>query len=105
LDYLPEIYERFQNDFPNVAQAYDALSGTLHAAGPLDAGTRTLVKLGIAVGASAPGAVRSNVRKALSEGITCAEVEHAIILAMNAAGFPATIASLKWAHEVFDARK
>ena len=67
--YLPEIYEQFRSDFPEVARAYDALSGSLHEAGPLDQRSRRLVKLGIAVGAESEGAVRSHVRKALDEGI------------------------------------
>jgi alkylhydroperoxidase/carboxymuconolactone decarboxylase family protein YurZ len=100
--YLPEIYERFRADFPDVAAAYDALSGTLHEAGPLDQRTRRLVKLGIAVGAEAEGGVRSHVRKALAEGISPREIEHAILLSFTTAGFPAMVAALKWAREVLD---
>jgi alkylhydroperoxidase/carboxymuconolactone decarboxylase family protein YurZ len=103
--YLPEIYEQFRRDFPQVADAYDELSGTIHDAGPLDARTRRLVKLSVAVGASAEGAVRSHVRKALDEGVTPAEIEHAILLGLTVAGFPTMIAALKWAREVLSARR
>ena len=105
MTYLPEIYEQFRTDYPELAQAYDALSGKLHEAGPLDQRTRRLVKLAAAVGAEAEGAVRSHVRKALEEGSSPEEIEHAILLSLTTAGFPAMIASLKWAREVFQARE
>ena len=105
MTYLPEIYEQFRRDFPQVADAYDTLSGTIHEAGPLDARARRLVKLSVAVGASAEGAVRSHVRKALDEGMTPAEIQHAILLSLTVAGFPAMVAALKWAHEVFSAQQ
>ena len=104
VDYLPEIYEQFRRDYPELASAYDGLSAKLHEAGPLDARTRRLVKLGIAVGAESEGAVRSHVRKALKEGLTPAEIEHAILLGLTTAGFPAMIAALKWAREVIGSR-
>jgi alkylhydroperoxidase/carboxymuconolactone decarboxylase family protein YurZ len=103
--YLPEIYEQFRADFPEVARAYDALSGSLHEAGPLDQRTRRLVKLGIAVGAEAEGAVRSHVRKALDEGISRQEIEQVVILGLTTAGFPTTIAALKWTREVIQSRE
>jgi 4-carboxymuconolactone decarboxylase len=104
MTYLPEIYEQFRTDFPDVARAYDALAGSLHETGPLDQRTRRLAKLGIAVGAEAEGAVRSHVRKALEEGIGRQEIEQVILLGLTTAGFPTTIAALKWAREVFAAR-
>ena len=58
----------------------------------------------VAVGAEAEGAVRSHVRKALDDGCSTAEVEHAILLSLTTAGFPTMIAALKWAREVFEAR-
>jgi 4-carboxymuconolactone decarboxylase len=104
MTYLPEIYEQFRTDFPGVAEAYDALAGKLHETGPLDQRSRRLVKLGIAIGAESEGAVRSHVRKALDEGISRKEIEQVIMLSLTTAGFPTTIAALKWAREVFQAR-
>ena len=101
--YLPAIYERFRADFPDIARAYDALSDATHRSGPLDDRARRLVKLGIAVGAEAEGAVRSQVRKARGEGITREEIEQAVMLGITTVGFPVTIAALKWAREVFEA--
>jgi 4-carboxymuconolactone decarboxylase len=98
-DYLPDIYTSFRERFPEVAGAQDHLGAALDAAGPLDARTRRHVKLGIAVGALADGAVRSNVRKALGEG----EVRQVAVLAVTTAGFPTTIAALGWVEEVLAA--
>ena len=103
-EYLPEIFEEFRRDFPDVAQAYDDFAGKLHDSGPLDKKGRRLVKLAAAVGAESPGAVRSHVRKGLDEGISREEIEHAIMLGLTVVGFPAMIAALKWAREVFAAR-
>jgi alkylhydroperoxidase/carboxymuconolactone decarboxylase family protein YurZ len=86
-----------------VAGAQDHLGAALDAAGPLDARTRRLVKLGIAVGALADGAVRSNVRKALGEGATAEEVRQVAVLAVTTAAFPTTIAALGWVDEVLAA--
>jgi alkylhydroperoxidase/carboxymuconolactone decarboxylase family protein YurZ len=103
-EYLPEIFEQFRRDFPEIAEAYRTLSGTLHEAGPLDQRSRRLVKLALSVGCESEGAVRSHVRKGLDEGISREEIEHVIMLGLTTAGFPTTIAALKWAREVFEAR-
>jgi 4-carboxymuconolactone decarboxylase len=101
-DYLPDIYVSFRDRFPDVARAQDQLGAALDAAGPLDARTRRLVKLGIAVGALAEGAVRSNVRKAMQEGAGAEEIHHVAMLAVTTAGFPTTVAALGWIDEVLD---
>lgn len=102
-DYLPEIYLSFRDRFTDVASAQDNLGAALDGAGPLDARTRRLVKLGIAVGALADGAVRSNVRKALAEGASPEEIRHVAVLAVTTAGFPTTIAALGWVDQVLEA--
>jgi AhpD family alkylhydroperoxidase len=102
--YLPEIYQQFRRNFPDVAAAYDALGGRLHEAGPLDAKTRRLVTLATAAGMQAEGAVRSHVRKAVAEGISRQEIDQTILLGLTTVGFAAMIAALKWAQEVFDAQ-
>lgn len=102
-DYLPDIYVSFRERFPDVAKAQDDLGAALDAVGPLDGRSRRLVKLGIAIGALAEGAVRSNVRKALAEGATPDEIRHVTMLAITTAGFPAAIAALSWVDEVLEA--
>lgn len=103
MDYLPDIYVSFRDRYPDVARAHDGLGATLDGAGPLDARSRRLVKLGIAIGSLAEGAVRSNVRKALAEGATPDEIRHVVVLAITTTGFPASIAALRWVDEVLEA--
>jgi alkylhydroperoxidase/carboxymuconolactone decarboxylase family protein YurZ len=52
---------------------------------------------------SPKGAVRSNVRKAMEEGASREDVEHAVVLAITTVGFPATVAALGWVNEVLEA--
>jgi hypothetical protein len=73
-DYLPAIYTRVREQYPEVAGALDQLARISDGAGPLDDRSCRLVKLGIAIGALAEGAVRSNARKALDAGITPDEI-------------------------------
>ncbi len=101
-DYRPRVYQDLQADYPGIVDAYDALGDACRKAGPLTDREQRLVKLGIAVGLSSEGAVRSHVRRALDDGLTRADVEHAIALAVPTAGFPATAAAFQWAREVLD---
>jgi alkylhydroperoxidase/carboxymuconolactone decarboxylase family protein YurZ len=101
--YLPRIYRDLRAERPGIAQAYDALGDACRAAGPLSERDQRLVKLGMAVGLSSEGAVRSHVRRGLQEGLTRAELLHAIVIAVPTAGFPATAAAYQWACEVLDA--
>ena len=103
-DHLPDIYRAFRNTYPEVATAQDGLATSVAKAGPLDERSQRLAKLGIAVGALAEGAVRSNARKALDLGITEQEVEQVALLAISTRGFPAAVAALGWVREVFAAR-
>ncbi len=102
-DYLPGVYVRFRERYPDVAESLDALGRATEAAGPLDARSQRLVKLGIAIGGLAEGAVRSNVRKARALGVSDDEIRHAAVLAISTAGFPTAIAALAWIEEVLAA--
>ena len=99
-DYLPDVYVRFRECFPDVSPALDALGASVDGAGPLDERTRRLVKLGIAAGAGAAGAVRSNVRRALRAGATKEEVLHVVALTISTVGFPAAVAAFSWVIDV-----
>lgn len=99
-DYLPEVYEHFRRDFPDVAHAQDALAESIRKTGPLDDRSIRLVTLGIAIGAQAQGAVRSNARRALDAGVRPEEIRHAALCAITTRGFPATVAALRWIDEV-----
>ena len=99
-EHLPDVYTDFRGAFPAVAAAVDGLGEATRGAGPLDARTVRLVKLGLAVGAASPGAVRSNARKALDAGATPEEIRHVAVLAVTTCGFPAAIAAIGWIDEV-----
>lgn len=101
----PGAFQRFHEDFPGVASAYESLGSEVHRAGPLDEKTRALIKLGISTGARLEGAVHSHTRKALEAGATPAEIRHAVLLALPTLGLPSTIAALTWVDDVLENRK
>lgn len=100
VDYLPDVYEDLRERYPEVAGALDDLGKACEAGGPLDAKAQRLITLGIAVGAVAKGAVRSNVRKALGVGASPDEIRHVALLAITTRGFPAAVAGIQWIEEV-----
>lgn len=102
-EHLPEVYTTFRTAHPSVAVALDELGSAVDEAGPLDPKTMRLVKLSIAVGAGAEGAVRSNVRKALYAGATPDEIHHVSLAAVTTIGFPAAIAAIGWIDQVLEA--
>ncbi len=105
MTYLPDIYREFKQQFPEIAKAYDELAVKCHGWGLLDEKTRRLIKLGVAIGLSSEGGVRSHVRRALEEGITADELRHTVLLAFTTAGFPTMIAAMKWVEKVIEKRK
>ncbi len=99
---LPKQYRRFLEDYPGVGEAYHALGQAVGSAGPLDAKTRELIKIGISLAARQEGGLRSHVRKARDAGATADEIRHAILQATTTVGFPNMMAGLSWANEVIE---
>lgn len=97
---FPEWTRYFQKTYPNIWKAFQKLGEECHQAGPLDAHTRRLVKIGIAAGAGSQGALHSAVRNALAEGVSADEIRHAILLSITTIGFPNGQAALSWADDV-----
>ena len=93
---LPPAFRQFAADYPEVHRAYEGLAKAAHEAGPLDARTRHLVKLAIAVGGRLEGAVRSHVWQAREAGISEAELDHVILLALATIGLPSMVATRTW---------
>jgi 4-carboxymuconolactone decarboxylase len=102
MNYLPDIYKEFTQQFPEVSKSYDELAAKCHSSGPLDEKVRRFIKLGVAIGLSSEGGVKSHARRALEEGITADELRHAVLLAFTTAGFPRMIAAMKWVDEVIE---
>lgn len=99
-DHLPSVYVQFLERFPEIAEAQGALARTVRETNPFDERTDRLIKLALAIGAEAQGAVRSNVRKALRHGATVDEVRAVALAAITTCGFPTSIAALGWIEEV-----
>ena len=102
-EYLPNVYMNFRDAHPDVAHALDELGRASERSGPLDDRTQRLVKIALAIGSLAQGAVRSNTRKALDAGDTPEEIRHVAVLAITTCGFPAAIAGLGWVNDVLGA--
>jgi alkylhydroperoxidase/carboxymuconolactone decarboxylase family protein YurZ len=101
---VPGRFQRFERDQPKIAAAYTALGDACQNAGPLEARTRALVKLGVAIGMQHEGAVHSHTRKALEAGASAAEIRHAALLATTTIGFPRMMAALSWMDDVLGDR-
>ena len=97
---LPKRFVKFTKDFPDVAKAYEALGDQVHAAGPLNAKTRALLKLAISIGARLEGSVHAHARKALAIGATQEELHHTALLSLPTIGFPSMIAALSLIDDV-----
>lgn len=97
---IPKRFQRFTEEFPNVAKAYEELGDAVHNAGPLDEKTRALIKLAISTGARLEGAVHSHVRKALKAGVTKEEMRHAVLLALPTIGLPSMMAAMTWIDDI-----
>jgi 4-carboxymuconolactone decarboxylase len=97
---LPKTFLEFRRRNPAVAGAYEDLGRACAGAGPLDARTRELVKLGMAIGGGLEGAVHSHVRRALEAGATPKQIRHVVALAVPTIGFPATAAAFTWVEDL-----
>ena len=96
---LPKPYQAFRIDFPSVYAAYEALGAAISNAGPLDAKTRELIKLGMASANHSESAVESHTHRALDAGATEHEIEHALMLGINTLGFSTMMAALTWSKQ------
>lgn len=96
---LPGTFKAFTTKFKAVGDAHEAIARAVDGYGPLDGKTRELIKIGLSVGAGLETATRSHVRRALEQGASGAEIEQAILLAMNTCGFPRTVMAWQWARQ------
>jgi alkylhydroperoxidase/carboxymuconolactone decarboxylase family protein YurZ len=94
----PGTYTAFVKRFPDLGEAWEHI-GRAGGQGPLDAETRRLVKLGIAIGAMREGSVHSSVRKATAAGISIEALEQVVALAAGTIGMPSTVAGWTWVHD------
>jgi alkylhydroperoxidase/carboxymuconolactone decarboxylase family protein YurZ len=88
--------------YPAVWQAFAALGQATAEAGPLDARTRRLVKLALAIGAASEGAVHSHTRRAIAEGLSKKELKQVALLAIATLGLPQAVKGLTWIEDITD---
>lgn len=94
---IPTPYLRFQDEYPELFEAYENLGETAAKSGPLDHKTRELIKLGLAASAGLESAVHSHTHRALEIGASAEEIQHTILLGITTVGFPRTMSALAWA--------
>ncbi len=87
-------------EHPDVWQAHQALGKACSEAGPLDARTRRLIKVALAVGGGLQGGVHSHVRQAIEEGIASEELRQVALLAIPTLGLPRSTAALTWIDDI-----
>jgi len=95
----PRAYREFVVRYPALARAWDSINEA-GAEGALDPRTRRLVKIAASMGAMREGAVRSGVRKALSEGILLEDIEQLVPLVAGTIGLPSAVACWSWVRDV-----
>jgi 4-carboxymuconolactone decarboxylase len=94
---LPKPYQQFRTNYPDLYKAYEQLGEAAADAGPLDAKTRELIKLGMSAANRSESAVQSHTHRALEAGATSAEIEHTLLLGINTLGFSTVMAAFSWA--------
>ncbi|MGK9476354.1 carboxymuconolactone decarboxylase family protein [Melioribacter sp. OK-6-Me] len=102
---VPKRFQKFTEDYPEIAKAYEELGNAVHNAGPLDEKTRALIKLAISTGARLEGAVHSHARKALKAGCTADEMRQVALLSLPTLGLPSMMAALSWIDDIIEDKK
>jgi len=102
---LPPQLTKLTEGHGDVWQAYQALGEACAESGPLDARTRRLVKLALAIGARSEGAVHSHARRGLEEGLSADELRHVAMLSIPTMGFPASMAAMSWIDDISEGPK
>jgi alkylhydroperoxidase/carboxymuconolactone decarboxylase family protein YurZ len=97
---LPRAAGVLARHHPDIWAAYAALGRACAEAGPLTDRERRLVKLALAVGGSAEGAVHSHARRAIAEGVPPEAVRQVALLAIGPLGLPRAVAAGTWIDDV-----
>jgi alkylhydroperoxidase/carboxymuconolactone decarboxylase family protein YurZ len=97
---LPGAALHMSREYPKVWEAFQQLGEEASRAGPLDARTRRLIHLALAIAASSEGATHSHARRAAAEGITPEELDHVAVLAITTVGWSQAIKGLTWVRDI-----
>jgi 4-carboxymuconolactone decarboxylase len=101
---LPGAARGLAQKHPELWKAYQRLGEQASHAGPLDAHSRRLVHLALAMATGSEGATHSHARRALAEGITAEELEHVALLAITTIGWSNAVKGLTWVRDVTRAK-
>lgn len=96
----PGKYREVAEKHPEILAAYEQLGAATHAAGPLDAPTRELIKLALAVGAGLESAAHAHARLAREAGASDDAIRHVPFLATTTLGFPTMMRARVWVEDV-----
>ena len=99
---LPAGAAQIAKRHPKIWSAYEELGAACADAGPLDARTRRLVKLALAVGSQSEGAVHSHTRRGIEDGLTKDECLHVTLLAIPSIGLAKAVAAMTWVEDVVE---
>jgi len=77
------VWEIFNDETPEVAEAYTRLSAAVNEVGGLDEKTRALILVGIFSATRDPVALRHFIRTAFNVGASKEEIQSAALLAFN----------------------
>jgi alkylhydroperoxidase/carboxymuconolactone decarboxylase family protein YurZ len=97
---LPGAADQVADEHPDLWLAFQRLGEQVSRAGPLDARTRRLVHLALAIASDTEGATHSHARRALAEGFTAAELEHVALLAITTLGWSRAMKGLNWVRDI-----
>ena len=101
---LPGPARHMAREHPELWEAFQRLGEETSRAGPLDARTRRLIHIALAIAAGSEGATHSHARRAHSEGISPEELEHVAALAITTVGWSQAIRGLTWVRDITRAR-
>ena len=102
---IPQRFQRFTKEHPEIAVAYEKLGTECHRGGPLGEKERALVKLNISIGARLEGGVHSHVRKALDAQVRPEEIIHVALLSLPTIGLPSMMAAMSWIDDILSSPK
>ena len=101
---LPKMASCIAQENPELWQAFQRLGEQASRAGPIEARTRRLIHLALAIASGSEGATHSHTRRAIAEGIPPEELEHVAKLAITTIGWSHAVKGLTWVRDVTQKR-
>ena len=97
---IPEHYQKFKKNYPDLFQQYENLGKHAFETGPLDRKSAQLIKLGFCIASELEGATHAHVRKCRDLDISFDEIRHVAVLAITTLGFPKMMKALSWIDDI-----